>query len=103
MLINSVSSPTQCKDLVASWPNYIKIMDASSHGVGRVVVGELSELLPTVLQLQWPPKITNALVTFENPWGKINNSDLEMAGLLLLWLCIEGIAQTLEHKRCHSV
>jgi hypothetical protein len=74
------------------------IVDASSHGVGGVVVGELSELPPAVFQLQWPPKITNALVTFENLQGKINNLDLEMAGLLLLWLCIEGIAQTLEHK-----
>jgi hypothetical protein len=32
MLRNSVSSPTHCKDLVASWPYYIRIVDASSHG-----------------------------------------------------------------------
>ncbi len=35
---------------------------------------------------------------FEKPRGKINNLDLEMAGLLLLWLCIKGISQTLEYK-----
>jgi hypothetical protein len=97
MLQNSVSSPTHCKDLVASWPDCIRIVDASSHGVGGVVVGELPELPPTVFRLQCPPEITNALATFD-PQGKINNSDLEMAGLLLLWLCIEGILQTLEHK-----
>ncbi len=97
MLQNSVSSPSHYKDLVASWPNYNQIVDASSHGVGGVVVGEMSELPLTMFRLQQPPRITNALVMFENPQGKINNSDLEMAGLLLLWLCIEGIAQTLEH------
>jgi hypothetical protein len=48
MLQNSVSSPIHCKVLVASWPNYIEIVDASSHGVGRVIVGELSELPLTV-------------------------------------------------------
>jgi hypothetical protein len=83
---------------VASWPDYIGIMDASSHGVGGVVIGKLSELPPTPFCLQCPPEKTNALVMFQNPQGKINNSDLEMAGLLLLWLCIKGIAQTLELK-----
>jgi hypothetical protein len=48
MLKNSVSSLTHCKDLVASWLKYIGIVDASSHGVDRVIIGELSELPPTV-------------------------------------------------------
>jgi hypothetical protein len=98
MLQNSASAPPQCKDLVASWPDYIGIVDTSSYGVGGIIVGDLSKLPQTTFQLQWPPEINNALVTFENPWGKINNSDLEMAGLLLLWLCIEAITQTLEQK-----
>ena len=34
-------SPTQCKDLVAAWPDYIGIVDASSHGVRGVIIGEL--------------------------------------------------------------
>ena len=44
----STAHPTQCKDLVADWPDYIGIVDASSHGVGGVVIGELSELPPMV-------------------------------------------------------
>jgi hypothetical protein len=98
MLQNSVSNPTHCKDLVASWLDYIIIVDASSHGVGGVVAGELSELLLTVFRLQWPPKITNALVMFENPWGKINNTDLEMAGLLLLVCKFPGTATFLRES-----
>ncbi len=44
----STAHPTQCKDLVADWPDYIGIADASSHGAGGVVMGELLELPPTV-------------------------------------------------------
>jgi hypothetical protein len=76
--------PTLCKDLVAGWPEYIGIVDASSHGVGGVVLGELSGIPPTVFCLQWPQDITDSLVFFDNPKGSITNSDLEMAGLLLL-------------------
>jgi hypothetical protein len=86
------------KGLVAGWPDYIGIVDTSSHGVGGVVVGELSELPSTVFCLQWPAEILEDLVLFDNPGGKINNSDLEMAGLLLLWLCLKTIAPNLAHK-----
>ena len=30
----STACPTQCKDLVANWPDFIGIVDASSHGMG---------------------------------------------------------------------
>ena len=40
----STARPTLCKDLVADWPDFIGIVDASSHGVGGVVIGELSEI-----------------------------------------------------------
>ena len=90
----STATPTQCKDLVADWPDYIGIVNTSSHGIGGVVIGELLELPTTAFRLQWPPEITKDLVSFDNPNGKITNSDLEMAGLLLLWLCLEGIATT---------
>ena len=94
----STTQPTECKDLVAGWPDYIGIVDASSHGVGGVILGELSDLPPTVFRLQWPEYISTDLVSFENRAGKISNSDLEMAGLLLLWLCLEGTAPDLAHK-----
>jgi hypothetical protein len=65
---------------------------------GGVVVGELLELPPTVFCLQWPAEISEDLVSFNNPGGKINNCNLEMVGLLLLWLCLEAIAPHLAHK-----
>jgi hypothetical protein len=98
ILRETIIQPTLCKDLVVGWPDYIGIVDASSHGVGGVVLGELSGLPPTVFRLQWPLDITNNLVSFTNPRGSITNSDLEMAGLLFLWLCIEGVVPDIAHK-----
>ncbi len=42
LLRESTHVPTQCRDLVLGWPDYIGIVDASGHGVGGVIVGELS-------------------------------------------------------------
>ncbi len=56
------------------------------------------DLPPMVFGLQWPTAISKVLDSFDNPAGKINNSNLEMAGLLFLWLCLEAIAQDLAHK-----
>jgi hypothetical protein len=36
---------------------------------------------------------------FENPTGKITNLDLESAGLLLLWLAMEGVCGPLLEKQ----
>jgi hypothetical protein len=55
---------------------------------GGVVIGELSDLPPTVFREQWPTDITKELISVDNPNGKITNSDLKMAGYLLLWLCL---------------
>ena len=39
ILRDSMISPTQCKDLVTAWPDYIGIVDASSHGSGESYLG----------------------------------------------------------------
>ncbi len=99
LLRESTREPTHCRELTFGWPDYIGIVDASSHGVGGVVVGELSGCVPTVFRWQWPEDIRTQVVSLDNPAGTINNSDLEMAGLLLLWLVIEGICGSLAEKR----
>jgi hypothetical protein len=97
-LYASIQSPTQCKDLVLVWPDFIGIVDALSHGIGGVVIGELSALPLTVFRFQWPSDISQDLVSFNNPKGEINNSNLEMVGLLFLWLSVEPIALDIAHK-----
>jgi hypothetical protein len=51
-----------------------------------------------VFCLQWPEEIRMEVKTFDNPKGKLTNSDPKMAGYLLLWLCMEGTAKDLCHK-----
>jgi hypothetical protein len=96
-LRESVSNPTKCKCLVPAWPDYIGLTDASGHGLGGVIVGENAAVPPTVFRLQWPPDITNNIVSDTNPNGTITNSDLEMAGLLMLWLVMEDVCGSLQN------
>jgi hypothetical protein len=51
---------------------------------------------PTVFRVQWPQDIRDSLVSEANLNGTITNSDLEMAGLLLLWLTMEHVCPTLD-------
>lgn len=76
---------------MSGWPNYVGIKDASSHGVDGVIVRENKGCPPTVFRLQWPPDISADINMAENPNGQLSNSDLDLAGLLLLWLVMEDV------------
>ncbi len=52
LLRESTTRPTRCRELVAGWPDYVTVVDASSHGAGGVIIGELSDCKPTVFRLQ---------------------------------------------------
>jgi hypothetical protein len=94
LLRESSDSPTRCRELVGGWPDYISVCDASSHGVGGVIFGENNMCVPTVFRWEWPQEIKDL---YQN--DAITNSDLEMAGLLLLWLIMESVCGTLREKR----
>jgi len=91
LLRESICAPTLCRELVTGWPDYVAIVDASGHGVGIVVVGEVSPCIPTVARFEWPKDIKDSIVSEKNPTGTITNSDLETAGALLAWLVVEGV------------
>ncbi len=93
LLRESSDSPTRCRELVSGWPDYIGVCDASSHGVGGVVFGETESCLPTVFRWEWSPEVKEAYHS-----KRITNSDLEMAGLLFLWLVIESVCGNLREK-----
>ena len=99
LLRESSTTPTRCKELVTGWPDFIGIKDASKHGVGGVILGEGRGCPPTVFRYEWPEDIKKELVSTHNPLGKISNSDLEMAGLLLLWLVMETVCKKLTEAR----
>ena len=94
-LHSSISAPTKCSNLVAAWPDYVGIKDASKQGVGGIIIGENKAVPPTVFRLAWPDDIKRDIVSQNNPTGSITNSDLEMAGLILLWLVMEEVCPDL--------
>ena len=68
------------------------IKDASIHGGGGIIIGEGKPCVPTVFRMEWPQDIKDeVLKTNAGQGGKLTNSDLEMAGLLLLWLMMEAV------------
>ena len=75
---------TKCSELVTGHPDFIGIVDASTEGVGDIVVGGNEAVKPTVFWLEWPKEVRTLVCSEANPKGPITNSDLEMAGMLLL-------------------
>jgi hypothetical protein len=81
----------QCCELVVGWPNFLEVKDTSSHGVGGIIIGELSKCTPTVFWFAWLDDVTKAIVSQSNPSGTITNSDLILAGLLMLFVIMEHV------------
>ena len=91
LLRESTLLPTKCYELVSDWPDFVGVKDASKQGVGGFIVGEALACTPTIFRMEWPPDIKADIVSTDNPAGRLTNSDLEMAGLLLLWLVMEDV------------
>ena len=98
LLLEANKEPTKALELVHGEPAFIGIVDASKGGVGGVVFGHLEACRPTVFRFEWPAEIQEKVQTQDNPSGTITNSDLEMAGLLMVWLVMEAVAPSLRHK-----
>ncbi len=58
------------------------------HGAGGVIFGEESTCMPVLFRWEWPQDIKDDIKTVKNPAGQISNSDLELAGIVLLWIVI---------------
>ncbi len=68
--------------------------DTSSHRVCGVIAGENEACVPTVFRWEWPQEVKDLFYE-----GHISDSDLEMAGLLLLRLVMESVCGNLREKR----
>ncbi len=93
LLRESSDSPTRCRELVSGWPDYIGVCDASSHGVGGVIIGENEACVHTVFRWEWSQAVKAQYLE-----KKITNSNLEMAGLLFLWLVMEEVCGDLREN-----
>ena len=100
-LRESIAIPTLCRELVPGHPDYIGVKDASGHGVGGIIVGENMPCPPTVFRMPFSQDIKDDLVSFKNRKGRITNSDLEFAGLLLLWIIMEDVCKLGATPGCH--
>lgn len=100
-LLKSLSSrPTHVAELVHRDDDYIGFCDASAFGAGGVWFGGAKPLDPVVWRVVFPKDITEAVVSDSNPKGRLTNSDLEMAGVLLHQLVLERLVPM---RHCRSV
>lgn len=77
------SRPTRIAELVPdTFPATIGACNASSEGMGGVhfFPDSSGKLIPLLWRARFPKHISDRLVSFDNPSGDINNSDLELAG-----------------------
>ena len=75
--------PTYLAEIVQRLPTDIGFTDASGLGGGGVWIDPNEDGVNYVWRLPWPADIRADLVSFENPRGRITNSDLELAALVL--------------------
>jgi hypothetical protein len=87
---NLASRPTHVNELVQQLLNYAGYCDASAFGAGGVWFGANLALPPSVWQVQWPSDITNDVVSDANPNGRLTNSDLELAAVVLQEAILEA-------------
>jgi hypothetical protein len=100
-LIQSLHTrPTHVAELVKRGDNFIGYCDASAFGAGGVWFGGTCNLNPSVWRVIWPNDIRTAVVSESNPTGRLTNSDLEMAGVLIHMLVLETLAPL---KHCRAV
>jgi hypothetical protein len=81
------------------WLDFVGVVNASSHSVGGIIIGKLLECPAKVFWQQWPLDITTNVKPKSNPKGMITNLDLELAGLVILWLMMGHVCGSLTEKR----
>lgn len=100
MLREATLRPTKCSELVLGAPDYVVVKDASVHGVGGIIIGEHMACVLTVFRIEWPEWVKQEVIkTNSGRGGTLTNSDMEMAGLLLLFLVMEEVCDL--QPGCH--
>jgi hypothetical protein len=92
LILTLASRPTHVSELVEYEPELAGTCDASATGAGGVWVGY--NVQPSVWRMEWPDDVVDLYRT-----GKLTNSDLEMAAVLLQYLVAEQLRPM---DRCHT-
>ena len=88
----------KCTELVSGCTDLVGVKDALEQGLVGVIIGYNEACTPTVFQMEWPPGINNGINSLPNLNGNIINSDLKLAGLVLLYLIMEEVCELLSGK-----
>jgi hypothetical protein len=100
LLREATSRPTKCSELMMGNPDFVGVKDASVHDVGGIIIGESMACVPTVFRMEWPQWVKDEVIKTNNgQGGSLTNSDLEMAGLLLLFVVMEDVCDM--QPGCH--
>ena len=83
LILEMHSRPTYLAEIVHRLATDLGYTDASGLGAGGVWLNLNGDGQHYVWRLQWPHDIMDDLVSFANPKGRITNSDLELAALVL--------------------
>lgn len=90
--------PTRFREVTRSPPLIIGATDASGTGMGGVFFTRTKrQVQGFVWRKPFPSIVTKKLVSFENPTGTINNSDLELAGTIAHHGVITSLLDVREH------
>ena len=90
--------PTPVQLLVPENPNYIQYTDSCKLGAGGVITPGIDNCPYVVWKYEWPKDIQQQLVSSSNKEGKLTINDLELAGLVLGWLVMEQVFDSLRFK-----
>jgi len=98
LILNLADRPTHVHELVPGDDHFVGYCDACATGAGGVWFSGSLHIPPLVWRVQFPSHIAEQVVSFKNPTGRLTNSDLELAGLVLHYCALET-ATNLMHKR----
>jgi hypothetical protein len=89
MVSSLARRPTHIKELVPGDDHYTGYCDACADGAGGVWLSGDLHLRPLVWRVPFPPDISSQVVSTTNPRGRLTNSDLEMAAVLLHYMVLQ--------------
>jgi hypothetical protein len=92
--------PTHVRELLPGDDHYVGNCDACATGAGGVWYSGTIGVPPLVWRLNFPESISSQVVSDANPTGRLTNSDLELAGVLLHYSVLEDVlGNQLRHSR----
>jgi hypothetical protein len=89
-MVTSLSSrPTHVKELIPNDDHYYGYCDACATGAGGVWLSGERGIDPIVWRVEFDNAIASQVVSDDNPHGRLTNSDLEMAAVLLQYIVLQ--------------